>query len=122
MPSDTSSRRGGPGTVMSSLRELMSGAPHRSVSCLRRPDATGVGTAAERLLDLHRRSGRAVDDMTEHRPTALVTGASRGLGRALAADLAQDGWRAVVDARHGDELAAAVAGLAGVVDVPGDVA
>ena len=55
-------------------------------------------------------------------PTALVTGASRGLGRALAADLAADGWRVVVDARHGDALAEAVAGLPGVVDVPGDVA
>jgi NAD(P)-dependent dehydrogenase (short-subunit alcohol dehydrogenase family) len=55
-------------------------------------------------------------------PTALVTGASRGLGRALAADLAADGWRVVVDARHGDALADAVAGLPDVVDVPGDVA
>ncbi|GLZ45911.1 short-chain dehydrogenase [Actinomycetospora sp. NBRC 106375] len=60
--------------------------------------------------------------MTEHRPTALITGASRGLGRALTADLATDGWRVVVDARHGDELAAAVAGLPDVVSVPGDVA
>jgi NAD(P)-dependent dehydrogenase (short-subunit alcohol dehydrogenase family) len=60
--------------------------------------------------------------MTEHRPTALVTGASRGLGRALTADLARAGWRVVVDARHGDQLAEAVAGLPGVVDVPGDVA
>ncbi|MHC1558062.1 SDR family NAD(P)-dependent oxidoreductase [Actinomycetospora sp. C-140] len=60
--------------------------------------------------------------MTEHRPTALITGASRGLGRALTADLATDGWRVVVDARHGDELAAAVAGLPDVVPVPGDVA
>ncbi|GAA4884696.1 SDR family NAD(P)-dependent oxidoreductase [Actinomycetospora straminea] len=60
--------------------------------------------------------------MSEHRPTALVTGASRGLGRALTADLARDGWQVVVDARHGDALAEAVAGLPGVVDVPGDVA
>ncbi|PVZ11064.1 SDR family NAD(P)-dependent oxidoreductase [Actinomycetospora cinnamomea] len=60
--------------------------------------------------------------MTAHRSIALVTGASRGLGRALAADLARDGWRVVVDARHGDQLADAVAGLPGVVDVPGDVA
>ncbi|MDD7968559.1 SDR family NAD(P)-dependent oxidoreductase [Actinomycetospora lemnae] len=59
--------------------------------------------------------------MNEHRPTALITGASRGLGRALTADLARDGWRVVVDARHGDALADAVAGLPGVVDVPGDV-
>ena len=59
--------------------------------------------------------------MTEHRPTALVTGASRGLGHALTADLAADGWQVVVDARHGDELAASVAGLPGVLPVPGDV-
>ena len=59
--------------------------------------------------------------MTEQQPTALITGASRGLGRALAADLATDGWRVIVDARHGDQLADAVAGLPGVVDVPGDV-
>ena len=60
--------------------------------------------------------------MTEHQPTALVTGASRGLGRALTADLAHHGWRVVVDARHGEQLADAVAGLPGVVAVPGDVA
>jgi NAD(P)-dependent dehydrogenase (short-subunit alcohol dehydrogenase family) len=89
------------------------------MSYLRRPDATGVATAEERLLDLHRRSGRTVDDMTEHRPTALVTGASRGLGRALAADLAKDGWRVVVDARH---AAALTFDSPAVTVVPGDVA
>src|SRR3954447_2829769 len=44
-------------------------------------------------------------------PTALVTGASRGLGRALATALAARGWRLVVDGRDGDRLTAAVAGL-----------
>jgi NAD(P)-dependent dehydrogenase (short-subunit alcohol dehydrogenase family) len=35
-------------------------------------------------------------------PTALITGASRGLGRALAQQLALDGWTLLIDAR--DEL------------------
>ena len=57
--------------------------------------------------------------------TALVTGASRGLGRALAAALADRGWRLVVDGRDAARLSAAVGTLGRpelVTAVPGDVA
>ncbi len=52
----------------------------------------------------------------------IVTGASRGLGLALTRALAGRGWRLVVDARDGDALEQAVAGLDGVVALAGDVA
>lgn len=63
-------------------------------------------------------------------PTAIITGASRGLGLALARALAERGWNLVLDARGGEalehatkDLAAAAEGAAGtVVAVPGDVA
>lgn len=58
-------------------------------------------------------------------PTAIITGASRGLGRALADALAGRGWRLVIDARNEDELEAARAELAQrteVLAVAGDVA
>jgi NAD(P)-dependent dehydrogenase (short-subunit alcohol dehydrogenase family) len=42
---------------------------------------------------------------------AIITGASKGFGRALAEDLARDGWDLVVDARHGGELEDAAAAL-----------
>ena len=67
---------------------------------------------------------RTVPGMNETR-NALITGASRGLGFALADSLAADRWRLVVDARHADELADAGRRLAGRTDVrlvPGDVA
>lgn len=53
---------------------------------------------------------------------AIITGASRGLGLALAGGLAEAGWRLVVDARDADALAAARDGITGeVVAVAGDV-
>jgi NAD(P)-dependent dehydrogenase (short-subunit alcohol dehydrogenase family) len=54
-------------------------------------------------------------------PTAVITGASRGLGRATAHALAGRGWSLVVDARRPDVLARAVAGLDRVTAIPGDV-
>jgi len=58
-------------------------------------------------------------------PTAIITGASRGLGLALARALAERGWNLVLDARGGDALAAVAEELsanAEVVAVTGDVA
>ena len=55
-------------------------------------------------------------------PVGIVTGASRGLGLALARALAERGWRLVVDARGAEALADATGGLGGVVGIPGDVA
>ncbi|MGH8823397.1 MAG: SDR family NAD(P)-dependent oxidoreductase [Jiangellaceae bacterium] len=57
---------------------------------------------------------------------ALVTGASRGLGRALTADLVRSGWHVVVDGRDAGRLGEAVDALlpaAGTITaIPGDVA
>ena len=52
----------------------------------------------------------------------IITGASRGLGLALARTLSERGWRLAVDARGAEALEDAVAGLAGVVAIAGDVA
>ncbi|MBI3941821.1 MAG: SDR family oxidoreductase [Chloroflexi bacterium] len=56
--------------------------------------------------------------------TALITGASRGLGLALARQLARQGWSLVIDARSAGPLEAARAELAQitqVVAISGDV-
>ena len=59
-------------------------------------------------------------------PVAIITGASRGLGLALATGLAGAGWQLVVDARGAEDLAGAVTELewganGQVVGLAGDV-
>jgi NAD(P)-dependent dehydrogenase (short-subunit alcohol dehydrogenase family) len=56
---------------------------------------------------------------------AIITGASRGLGRGLARALAERGWALVLDARGAEDLEAVVDELATrtqVVGLPGDIA
>ena len=59
-------------------------------------------------------------------PVALITGASRGFGRALATDLAVDGWDLVIDARSAAALESVAAELAAtgvrVQAIAGDIA
>jgi len=57
--------------------------------------------------------------------TALITGASRGLGLALAQALAREGWRLLIDGRDAEALQQAAAELSQWTDVAaiaGDVA
>jgi NAD(P)-dependent dehydrogenase (short-subunit alcohol dehydrogenase family) len=57
--------------------------------------------------------------------TALITGASRGLGLALARALARHGWDLILDARDPGALRSAERELSGdarVIAIPGDVA
>jgi NAD(P)-dependent dehydrogenase (short-subunit alcohol dehydrogenase family) len=53
-------------------------------------------------------------------PVAIITGASRGLGRALAADLAGRGWGLVLDGRDAEVLRSAAAGLERTAAQSGD--
>jgi NAD(P)-dependent dehydrogenase (short-subunit alcohol dehydrogenase family) len=64
--------------------------------------------------------------MTEQtsKRTALITGASRGLGLALARALADEGWTLIIDARGEDALERARAELSErtrTIAIPGDV-
>jgi len=54
-------------------------------------------------------------------PTAIVTGASRGLGLALARALSERGWRLVLDARVSGPLHEVAAELPNALALPGDV-
>ena len=66
----------------------------------------------------------SVGGMSDNR-TAIITGASRGLGRALAAGLAREGFDLIIDARDAVALDAAAGALraagATVTAVPGDI-
>lgn len=53
--------------------------------------------------------------------TALVTGSSRGIGRAIATLLHASGCRVALNARRAEGLAAAAAALPGSVPIAGDV-
>ena len=55
--------------------------------------------------------------MASTAPTALVTGASRGLGLALARALAARGWRLIIDGRGAPALEAVRRELAAVTEV-----
>jgi NAD(P)-dependent dehydrogenase (short-subunit alcohol dehydrogenase family) len=56
--------------------------------------------------------------------TALITGASRGLGLALARRLAEIGWQLIIDARGAEALSAVrteLSGLTHVIAISGDI-
>ena len=56
--------------------------------------------------------------------TALITGASKGLGYALAESLANEGWNLLINGRNTKELLAAKKRLAAsteVIAIAGDV-
>ncbi|HXO17030.1 MAG TPA: SDR family NAD(P)-dependent oxidoreductase, partial [Candidatus Dormibacteraeota bacterium] len=64
-------------------------------------------------------------DWFQHGKVAIVSGASRGLGRALARELLGKGLRLIIDARDSGELERARRELAesgDIVAIAGDVA
>src|SRR4051812_49426663 len=49
---------------------------------------------------------------------AIITGGSRGFGRALAEDLAHDGWHVIVDARQLTDVPTGAVGVEGDITDP----
>src|SRR6516162_7642575 len=72
-----------------------------AVSCPRRPGGTGHEHSPENLL-----MGVNLFDLTGK--AALVTGGSKGLGKAMARGLTEAGADVVISSRHEDELRAAL--------------
>lgn len=69
-------------------------------------------------------SSEKITDPATRARVALVTGASRGLGLALARELGKRGWWLVIDARRADALGTAqkeLGSLTRVIAIPGDV-
>lgn len=58
---------------------------------------------------------------TTKAPVALITGASRGFGAALARSLNHEGWRLVLDARDSDQMRALASELPSARTIRGDV-
>lgn len=74
------------------------------------------------MMEINEWSHKIMHNQTNN--TALITGASRGLGLALAQALAQRGWHLIIDARNKESLQAAHRELSEwtqVTAVPGDV-
>jgi NAD(P)-dependent dehydrogenase (short-subunit alcohol dehydrogenase family) len=68
---------------------------------------------------------RGLDESGDPMSTALITGGSAGLGRALATALATSGWRLIITGRDSDRLRAVAAELAAstaVTAIAGNVA
>ncbi len=62
------------------------------------------------------------DDRAPHQPGALVTGAARGIGRAIAVRLASGGTRVVMLDRDGEAVRSAAAGIGAAGGLEADVA
>ena len=58
--------------------------------------------------------------MTEKKHSVLVTGASRGIGKAIALELARQGFNIVLNFRRQKDEAQAVAALVGLQAIQGD--
>ena len=88
------------------------------------------GRAAPSVSGMNNHSAGPGGAPSQTPPLALVTGASRGLGRALAAGLAREGYDLIIDARNAADLDAAAAGIrdaaaggnpGGVTAIAGDI-